>query len=132
MMVDLTVFVTPNSGINFTESDMKEYQFTADNLPEFIGYTIKIVMSGNKSSTTTKNNLSKNYCSKMIKVKGHSHLYRDPKTGAIINNDDQGYAQYVKSLEVRQNRKNEIENMKKDIDEIKSLLKILVDGNNKT
>ena len=38
--------VTPNSGINFTESDMKEYQFTADNLPEFIGYTIKIVMSG--------------------------------------------------------------------------------------
>ncbi len=68
----------------------------------------------------------------MIKVKGYSHLYRDPKTGAIINNDDQGYAQYVKSLEVRQNRKNEIENMKKDIDEIKSLLKILVDGNNKT
>tara|TARA_Y100000401_G_C8206011_1_gene166023 strand:+ start:396 stop:602 length:207 start_codon:yes stop_codon:yes gene_type:complete len=68
----------------------------------------------------------------MIKVKGHSHLYRDPYTGAIINNDDQGYAQYVKSLEVRQNRKNEIENMKKDIDEIKSLLKILVDGNNKT
>ena len=46
--------------------------------------------------------------------------------------DDRGYAQYVKSLEVRQNRKNEIENMKKDIDEIKSLLKILVDGNNKT
>ena len=38
--------VTPNSGITFTESDMKEYQFTADNLPEFIGYTIKIVMSG--------------------------------------------------------------------------------------
>ena len=28
--------------------------------------------------------------------------------------------------------KNEIDNMKKDIDEIKSLLKILVDGNNKT
>ncbi len=38
--------VTPNSGINVTESDMKEYQFTADNLPEFTGYTIKIVMSG--------------------------------------------------------------------------------------
>ena len=68
----------------------------------------------------------------MIKVKGHSHLYRDPQTNAIINCDDQGYAQYVKSLEVRQNQKNEIENMKKDIDEIKSLLKILVDGNNKT
>ena len=68
----------------------------------------------------------------MIKVKGHAHLYRDPQTGAIINNDDQGYSQYVKSLEIRKNQKNEIENMKKDIDEIKSLLKILVDGNNKT
>ena len=68
----------------------------------------------------------------MIKVKGHAHLYRDPKTNAIINCDDRGYTQYVKSLEVRQNQKNEIENMKKDIDEIKSLLKILVDGNNKT
>ena len=68
----------------------------------------------------------------MIKVKGHSHLYRDPKTNAIVNCDDRGYTQYVKSLEVRQNQKNEIDNMKKDIDEIKSLLKILVDGNNKT
>ena len=57
----------------------------------------------------------------MIKVKGHAHLYRDPQTGAIINNDDQGYSQYVKSLEIRKNQK-QIENMKKDIDEIKSLL----------
>ena len=27
-------------------NQFKEYQFTADNLPEFIGFTIKIVMSG--------------------------------------------------------------------------------------
>ena len=52
----------------------------------------------------------------MIKVEGHPNLYRDPKTGAIINCDDHGYSQYVKS----------------DIDEIKSLLKILVEGNNKS
>ena len=68
----------------------------------------------------------------MIKVEGHPHLYRDPKTNAIINCDDYGYSQYVKSLEIRKNQKSEIDNMKKDIDEIKSLLKILVDGNNKT
>ena len=68
----------------------------------------------------------------MIKVEGHTHLYRDARTNAIVNCDDQGYDQYVKSLEVRKKQKNEIENMKKDIDEIKSLLKILVDGNNKT
>ena len=29
----------------------------------------------------------------MIKVEGHSHLYRDEKTGAIINCDDSGYDQ---------------------------------------
>ena len=36
----------------------------------------------------------------MIKVEGHPHLYRDEKTGAIINCDDIGYEQYVKSLKI--------------------------------
>ncbi len=68
----------------------------------------------------------------MIKVEGHPHLYRDERTGAIINCDDIGYDQYVKSQKLRKNQKEEIQNMKKDIDEIKSLLKILVEGNNIT
>ena len=68
----------------------------------------------------------------MIKVEGHPHLYRDENTGAIINCDDVGYDQYIKSIEKSKERKREISDMKKDIDEIKSLLKILVDGNNKT
>ena len=68
----------------------------------------------------------------MIKVEWHPHLYRDEKTGAIINCDDVGYEQYVKSQKLRKNQKEEIQNMKKDIDEIKSLLKILVEGNNNT
>jgi|TARA_B100000519_G_C14094024_1_gene367791 hypothetical protein len=68
----------------------------------------------------------------MIKVEGHPHLYRDERTGAIINCDDIGYDQYVKSQKLRKNQKEEIQNMKKDIDEIKSLLKILVEGNNNT
>ena len=68
----------------------------------------------------------------MIKVEGYSHLFRDEKTGAIINCDDVGYDQYVKSVELRKNQKREISDMKKDIDEIKALLKIIVDGNNKT
>ena len=66
----------------------------------------------------------------MIKVEGHPHLYRDERTGAIINCDDIGYDQYVKSQKLRKNQKEEIQNMKKDIDEIKSLLKILIEGNN--
>ena len=68
----------------------------------------------------------------MIKVEGHPHLYRDEKTGAIINCDDVGYDQYIKSVEMSKKRKRELSDMKKDIDEIKSLLKILVDGSNKT
>ena len=39
------LFVTPSRNNEF-----KEYQFTADGLPEFIGYTIKIVMSGTDQS----------------------------------------------------------------------------------
>ena len=34
----------------------------------------------------------------MIKVEGHPHLYRDEKSGAIINCDSMGYNQYVNSL----------------------------------
>ena len=66
----------------------------------------------------------------MIKVEGHSHLYRDETSGAIINCDDSGYDQYVKSLNYRKNQKEELNNMKKELDEIKSLLKILVEGKN--
>tara|TARA_B100000214_G_C23966668_1_gene628036 strand:+ start:1374 stop:1580 length:207 start_codon:yes stop_codon:yes gene_type:complete len=68
----------------------------------------------------------------MIKVEGYSHLFRDERTGAIINCDDVGYDQYVKSVELRKNQRREISDMKKDIDEIKALLRIIVDGNNKT
>ena len=66
----------------------------------------------------------------MIKVEGHSHLYRDETTGAIINCDDSGYDQYVKSLNYRKNQKEELNNMRKELDELKSLLKILVEGKN--
>ena len=66
----------------------------------------------------------------MIKVEGHSYLYRDETTGAIINCDDNGYDQYIKSLNYRKNQKEELNNMKKELDEIKSLLKILVEGKN--
>ena len=52
----------------------------------------------------------------MIKVEGHSHLYRDETTGAIINCDDSGYDQYIKSLNYRKNQKEELNNMKKELD----------------
>ena len=68
----------------------------------------------------------------MIKVEGHPHLYRDPKTGAIINDDDAGYNQYLKSLESRKKQKDEISRLRQELDEIKSLLTTFVEDNNKT
>lgn len=64
----------------------------------------------------------------MIPVKGHPNLYRDEQTGAIINCDNYAYNQYVNSLNNRDSQKYELERMKKDIDEIKSLLKELLNG----
>ena len=66
----------------------------------------------------------------MIKVEGHPHLYRDEKSGAIINCDSMGYYQYINSLRQKELQKNELDKMKDDINEIKSLLKKLTMGNN--
>ena len=59
----------------------------------------------------------------MIKVEGHLNLYRDEETGAIINRDVTGYNQYLNSIETKKLRREELDEMKKDIDEIKSLLR---------
>jgi len=65
----------------------------------------------------------------MIKVEGHPNLYRDEQTGAIINRDTIAYDNYVNSLHKRDSQKREIDNIKNDINEIKSLLKQLLEKN---
>tara|TARA_B100001113_G_scaffold172255_2_gene140992 strand:+ start:1783 stop:1986 length:204 start_codon:yes stop_codon:yes gene_type:complete len=64
----------------------------------------------------------------MIKVKGYSHLYRDEKTGAIINTDTSGYRSRLNTIASIENEKNEIKKMKEEIDELKGLLKDLVES----
>ena len=64
----------------------------------------------------------------LIPVKGHSNLFRDKNTGAIVNNDASGYVQYKKMKQRRQTEREELDILKKDIDEIKSLLKELTNG----
>jgi hypothetical protein len=59
----------------------------------------------------------------MIPVKGHSNLYRDEISGAIINCDSKSYNQYMIASNNRKVQQHEIEQIKKDIDEIKSLIK---------
>ena len=63
----------------------------------------------------------------MIPVEGHKNLYRDEKSGAIINTDSHGYSQYKKSRNIKLNQKEEIDGMKKDIEEIKNLLKLIIE-----
>jgi hypothetical protein len=65
----------------------------------------------------------------MIKVKGHSNLYRDENTGSIINCDTANYNQYVNSIAQKDLRKKELDKMKNDIEEIKTLLKELIKNN---
>ena len=65
----------------------------------------------------------------MIRVEGHQLLYRDEKTGAIVNCDNVAYNQYVSSLRRRKSQKREISEMRKEIDELKSLLKEILNGN---
>jgi hypothetical protein len=58
----------------------------------------------------------------LIKVKDHPHLYRDENTGAIINCDIVAYNQRVKKIEYQKSQREELNNIKKDIEEIKFLL----------
>jgi len=63
----------------------------------------------------------------MIRVEGHKNLYRDENSGAIINTDSHGYSQYKKSRNIRLTQKEEIDDMKKDIEEIKNLLRLIAE-----
>ena len=72
----------------------------------------------------------------MYKLEGHSDLARDPKTNSIVNVNSTDYEQYIarrsiknKELEKSQNVEQELADLKGEINEIKSLLKELVNGN---
>ena len=65
----------------------------------------------------------------LVKVKDHPHLYRDENTGSIINYDMVGYNQRLKKIEKQKSSKQELDEMKNDIEEIKSLLKDFLKDN---
>lgn len=63
-----------------------------------------------------------------------SKLIRDDETGALINTDDAAYENYVssrarrkKEREDRLKDRKDLDNLKDEISEIKSLLKVLID-----
>ena len=61
----------------------------------------------------------------MIPVEGHKNLFRDENTGAIVNCDSTSYTDYVSQRRRQLDERAELDMMKNDINEIKSLLKEL-------
>ena len=67
-----------------------------------------------------------------IIVDGHPDLYRDTKSGAIVNKNTSEYDSYMKTYRSRMTEKERLSNMENDlndlkteINEIKNLLKSL-------
>ena len=58
----------------------------------------------------------------MIPVEGHKNLFRDEKTGAIINTDTAGYRNYMSDKRRNSDKQAEMDAMKKELEELKSML----------
>lgn len=62
----------------------------------------------------------------MYKVEGEDGLYRDPSTGAIVNKDTKTFEQ-VRAARLRQSlQDNELEKLKDEISELKSMLHAII------
>ena len=74
--------------------------------------------------------------SNYIPVEGNNDLVRDPKTDSIINTNTNAYEQYISQRKKRKlekekslNIEEDLANLKSEMNEIKSLLRELVNGN---
>lgn len=61
----------------------------------------------------------------MIRVEGHKHLFRE-ESGAIVNTDTNQYNEYMRIKSEKKKQREEINQIKSDITEIKSLLMHLI------
>jgi hypothetical protein len=121
-------YIPQSSSLGFATPtlEFKEYKFTIKDLPSFNSYRIKINLT-----ESNRISLMDNY----IKVEGFSNLVRDPQNNSIINTNMAEYDEYVKRKELKnkenqkiQNLEEDLASMKGDINEIKSLLRSLIDG----
>ena len=62
----------------------------------------------------------------MIPVQGHDHLFRDEKTGAIVNEDQSSYQTYMQMKKKKKKDRAEIDEMKNDISDMKKMIELLV------
>jgi len=73
---------------------------------------------------------------KIARVEGHAHLVRDLKTQAIVNTDSDAYARYMARKAKQAEKEDELRGVVREINtikaemfEIKSLIKEIVDRN---
>ena len=71
-----------------------------------------------------------------IKVKNNEHLVKNTKSNFIINTNKAEYDEYLTRRKLKQNEKNKVDNLERDIStlrdeitEIKDMLRSLVNGN---
>ena len=64
----------------------------------------------------------------MYKVEGHGDLARDPKTNSITNINSFDHDKYVATRDIKKVKEKDLDNLKGEIGEIKSLLRELVHG----
>ena len=58
----------------------------------------------------------------MIPVEGHKNLFRDENTNAIVNTDTTAYENYMNAKRINSDKQAELDNMKNEIETLKSLL----------
>ena len=58
----------------------------------------------------------------MIPVEGHKNLFRDEKTGAVLNTDAAGYSNYMSNKRINSDKQAELDAMKNEIETLKSML----------
>tara|TARA_A100001201_G_scaffold127837_1_gene112692 strand:+ start:1047 stop:1256 length:210 start_codon:yes stop_codon:yes gene_type:complete len=63
----------------------------------------------------------------MTPVEGHTSLKRDNYSSAIINTDADSYNSYMSQRDRKLKERQEIENLKKDVGEIKDMMKLILD-----
>ena len=61
----------------------------------------------------------------MLPVEGHKNLFRDEKSNAIINTDNAAYNDYIITRRMNSDKKAELDEMKTEIETLKSMLKDL-------
>ena len=61
----------------------------------------------------------------MIPVEGHKSLFRDEETNAIVNTDTIAYENHMNNKLTNSDKKAEMNEVKREVAELKSLLKDL-------